>query len=115
MNDLNDLQEIVSNLVLELRRGTIILCVLSQLKNKKYGYALVETLEEKGMHIDPGTLYPLLRRLEKQELLISEWETSGSKPRKYYILTEIGENIYRMLCEEWEKMGSNINELIKGE
>ena len=79
---LSEIDGIVSNLVLELRRGTIILCVLSQLKDKKYGYSLVETLDEKGMHIDPGTLYPLLRRLEKQNLLKSEWETSGQQTAK---------------------------------
>ncbi|MDD5018753.1 MAG: PadR family transcriptional regulator [Eubacteriales bacterium] len=112
---MSDIQEIVSNLVLELRRGTIILCVLSQLMSPKYGYALVETLEKRGMHIEPGTLYPLLRRLEKQELLASEWETSGSKPRKYYVLTDTGQNVYRLLCGEWDDMADNINSMIKGE
>lgn len=74
------IQEIVTNLQQELRRGAIILCVLSQLTEPKYGYALIESLDEKGIRIEPGTLYPLLRRLEKQELLSSEWETSGTKP-----------------------------------
>ena len=112
---MNDLQVIIDSLILELRRGTIILCVLSQLESEKYGYALVETLEEKGMRIDPGTLYPLLRRLEKQELLSSEWETSGSKPRKYYVLTDTGRKIYQLLCNEWDSMAQSINHLIKGE
>ena len=90
-DNMSDYNEITSNLFLELRRGTITLCVLSQLENPKYGYSLVETLQEKGMRIEPGTLYPLLRRLEKQELLSSEWETSGSKPRKYYKLSDLAE------------------------
>ena len=108
-------KEIVNNLELELRRGTIILCVLSQLEQPKYGYALVETLEQKGMRVEPGTLYPLLRRLEKQALLTSEWETSQNKPRKYYVLTDTGRDVYGLLCEAWTNMKKNINNMIKGE
>lgn len=108
-----DIQETVASLQQELRRGTIVLCVLSQLKNPKYGYALVETLEQKGMRIEPGTLYPLLRRLEKQGLLTSEWETSGNKPRKYYLLSESGEMVYELLCKEWDDMTVNIDRLIE--
>ena len=109
----SDIQETVNNLLLELRRGTIILCVLSQLKTPKYGYALVETLGQQGVRVEPGTLYPLLRRLEKQNLLKSEWETSGNKPRKYYELCENGKEVYRLLCEEWDAMAQNINKLIR--
>jgi DNA-binding PadR family transcriptional regulator len=111
---LSDVQEIVSNLLLELRRGTIILCVLSELQTPKYGYGLVEALEKQGMRIEPGTLYPLMRRLEKQELLISQWETSGNKPRKYYILSNTGKQVYAQLCNEWATMEDSINKMIKG-
>ncbi len=111
---LSDMREIVSNLLLELRRGTIILCVLSQLQTPKYGYGLVEALEEKGMRIEPGTLYPLMRRLEKQGLLTSEWETSGSKPRKYYVLSDLGRQIYGQLCVEWAGLEEDVNKMIKG-
>ncbi len=104
--------EILDNLVQELRRGTIVLSVLSQLGKPQYGYSLVQSLEDKGLNLDPGTLYPLLRRLEKQNLLSSEWETSGNKPRKYYILSENGKNIYNLLCREWIKMTNIINEMI---
>lgn len=109
-----NVNETVDGLMLELRRGTIILSVLSQLKSPQYGYSLVETLEEKGVSIEPGTLYPLLRRLEKQELLTSEWETSGSKPRKYYVLSKQGKEVYNRLCREWEIMTKNIDTLISG-
>ncbi len=109
---MSDLKDTVANLQQELRRGSIILCVLSQLKEPKYGYALVETLEEKGIRIEPGTLYPLLRRLEKQDILTSEWETSGAKPRKYYVLNGQGKEVYRLLCGEWEDMEATINKLI---
>ena len=67
-------KDLLAGLVLELRRGTLILSVLSQMAEAKYGYALVQSLEEKGVEIDPNTLYPLLRRLEKQGLLASRRE-----------------------------------------
>jgi len=109
---MNKIDELVSGMVLELRRGTIVLSVLCQLKEPKYGYSLVQSLEEKEISIDAGTLYPLLRRLEKQELLKSEWETTGSKPRKYYIMSDLGREVYKRLCDEWEKMCSAMNKLI---
>lgn len=111
MGDLND---IVSSLVLELRRGTIVLSVLSQLEEPQYGYTLVKRLGEKGMDIDTNTLYPLLRRLEKQELLISEWETDGSKPRKYYRRTEFGNEVYDRLIMQWKDMTERMDLLLEG-
>ena len=83
-------KDLLSSLLLELRRGTLTISVLSQMKEPKYGYALVQSLEEKGITIDPNTLYPLLRRLESQGLLESKWETGGAKPRKYYQRTKYG-------------------------
>ena len=82
--------EIVSGLILEFRRGTLIMVVLAQLNKPMYGYSLVKELEGKGISIEGNTLYPLLRRLESQGLLKSEWETGAAKPRKYYIITEDG-------------------------
>jgi PadR family transcriptional regulator PadR len=108
---MSDIQEIVTNMQQELRRGAVILCVLSQLTEPRYGYALVESLEAKGIRIEPGTLYPLLRRLEKQELLTSEWETSGAKPRKYYVLSRMGEEVYRLLLKDWDELQNTINKL----
>jgi PadR family transcriptional regulator PadR len=104
-------KDIVNNLQQELRRGAIVLCVLSQLTSPKYGYALVESLQEKGIRIEPGTLYPLLRRLEKQEMLVSEWETSGAKPRKYYVLSATGREVYNLLLKDWEDLEATINKL----
>jgi DNA-binding PadR family transcriptional regulator len=109
---MSDEKDIVGGLLLELRRGMIVLGVLSQLHAPKYGYSLLQSLEEKGILIDAGTLYPLLRRLEKQELLRSEWEVSGTKPRKYYILSEMGERVYQSLCGEWVAMADNMDKLI---
>lgn len=108
----DDRQEFVQGLVSELRRGTITIGVLSQLTSPKYGYALVESLEAKGVPVEAGTLYPLLRRLEKQEVLTSEWETTGSKPRKYYVLSENGKQVYKQMCKEWIEMNDNLRQLI---
>lgn len=110
-----DKKDLLSSLILELRRGTLILSVLSQLGRPKYGYALVQALEEKGVAIDPNTLYPLLRRLEKQGLLQSEWELGESKPRKYYIRTPYGNQVYSQLKQHWLSMSVNVNKLIEEE
>ncbi|WP_251390913.1 PadR family transcriptional regulator [Mediterraneibacter agrestimuris] len=112
MGDERDLKQ---SLIQELRRGTLILSVLSQLNEKKYGYALVQNLEEQGMPIDPNTLYPLLRRLEKQGLLASEWDVGESKPRKYYSRTAYGDEIYLELRSQWRTMTESMEEMLKGE
>lgn len=108
----DNIQSVYNNLLQELRRGNIILSVLSQLLEPQYGYSLVVLLENKGISIEPGTLYPLLRRLEKQELLESNWDTDTSKPRKYYKLSESGKKIYKDLCEEWFKMATGMEEIL---
>lgn len=108
-------KDVMENLLLELRRGTLILSVLSQLKEPKYGYALVQRLEEKGVSIETNTLYPLLRRLEKQGLLLSEWEMGGSKPRKYYRRTELGNAIYQEMRRQWKKISDNMEALLEEE
>ncbi|QVK17518.1 helix-turn-helix transcriptional regulator [Mycoplasmatota bacterium] len=104
--------EIYDSLVQELRRGTIVLSVLSQLEEPQYGYSLVTLLDEKGLSIEPSTLYPLLRRLEKQKLLVSHWDTEGTKPRKYYELSELGKKVYKRLCDHWFDMVKTMNNLI---
>lgn len=103
---------LLNSLIQELRRGTIVLSVLSQLKSPQYGYSLVVLLEEKGVAVDASTLYPLLRRLEKQGLLYSSWEVESAKPRKYYQITDSGKDIYDKLCSHWMDMVKNINNLI---
>ncbi len=107
-------KDLLESLLSELRRGTLILCVLSQLGDSKYGYALVQTLEEKGIPIDANTLYPLLRRLEKQGLLCSEWDTAESKPRKYYKRTVFGDQIFDELVKQWNLLSEGMNTLIGG-
>lgn len=109
---MDDNSEIINGILLELRRGTLILCVLSQLKEPQYGYSLVQKLEEKGVPIEVGTLYPLLRRLEKQKLLESSWEVTDARPRRYYFLSPTGKEVYAKLCEEWRKLTSGMESLI---
>jgi DNA-binding PadR family transcriptional regulator len=109
---MDNVNENVDGMILELRRGTIILAVLSQLSEPQYGYSLVSTLEEKGVGVDPGTLYPLLRRLEKQELLESKWDTNDTRPRKYYLLSPAGRLAYQRLCKEWKSIVSDLDDMI---
>lgn len=99
----------------ELRRGTLTLAVLSQLRTPQYGYSLVQLLEKASVTIDQSTLYPLLRRLEKQELVTSSWDTSESRPRKYYVLSEYGLEVYEQLKTEWKKMTHELKSLLEGD
>ncbi len=109
MDSMNDL---ISSLTVELKRGTLVLLVLSQLRTQEYGYSLVQKLEEKNAPIDAGTLYPLLRRLEKQKLLVSEWDTSESRPRKFYMLSQEGKEVYARLKTEWEFLSKHLENLL---
>jgi DNA-binding PadR family transcriptional regulator len=106
---------LLNSLITELRRGTLTLAVLSQLRTPQYGYSLVQLLEQSGITIDQSTLYPLLRRLEKQELVTSSWDTSESRPRKYYVLSEYGVEIFIQLKKEWIKNSKELYGLLKGE
>lgn len=104
--------EIVSGLILEFRRGTLIMLVLSQLKEPMYGYNLVKIFEDANISIEGNTLYPLLRRLETQGLLKSEWETSAAKPRKYYVITNDGKIVFDKVKAHWLKFSKNIYKLL---
>lgn len=109
---MNDAKEQMETLIQELRRGTITIGVLSLLSAPQYGYLLVKTLRDHGFHVEPGTLYPLLRRLEKQGLLESEWDTKEGRPRKYYFLSEKGKDIYKKICDEWKCIVLSLNHLM---
>jgi DNA-binding PadR family transcriptional regulator len=94
----------IDNLILEMRRGMIVLAVLSQCDQEQYGYSLMKSLAEKGLEIDQGTLYPLLRRLETQGLLSSNWRLEDARPRRYYIVSPDGQAVMPRLIIEWESM-----------
>jgi len=107
--------DILKNLRHELRKGTLVLAVLSQLRQKHYGYSLVETLNKKGLSIDQNTLYPLLRRLDTQGLLKSTWEVVEPRPRKYYQLSDLGHKILKQLQEDFEDNYQVLNNMFKEE
>jgi DNA-binding PadR family transcriptional regulator len=89
------------NTLNELRRGMIVLAVLSQLNEEQYGYSLLKRFADLGLELDQGTLYPLLRRLESRGLLSSDWNTEGSRPRRYYVISPEGQEFLPRLKEEW--------------
>ena len=109
------MSNLLDSLTTELRRGTLTLAVLSQLRTPQYGYSLVQLLEQSRISIDQSTLYPLLRRLEKQELVTSSWDTSESRPRKYYVLSEYGTETFLQLQKEWMNISTELLNLIKGD
>ncbi len=105
--------EMYENTINELRRGVIVLAVLSQLDEEQYGYSLLKLLSKQGLEIDQGTLYPLLRRLESQGLLSSDWNTEGSRPRRYYVISPEGQELLPRLQEEWNKIVSMMEGMLK--
>jgi PadR family transcriptional regulator, regulatory protein PadR len=108
-------KSLLTSLTTELRRGTLTLAVLSQLRTPQYGYSLVQLLEKSGISMEQSTLYPLLRRLEKQELVTSSWDRSESRPRRYYVLSEYGDENLKQLKAEWEKLSGELAILLKEE
>lgn len=100
-------------LELELRRGVVVLATLSQLRTPRYGYALRQALAEHGMAIEEGTLYPLLRRLETQGVLSSEWKIEDGPPRRYYALNADGRKLLTKLTESWQGMNDAMGRLLK--
>ncbi len=105
--------EHVDRLSAELRRGLIVLVVMSQLESKEYGYSLLKKLEEKGFEITQDTLYPLLRRLENQGYLQSDWQIDEARPRRYYQLNELGVAVLNTLRRDWNVQLKVIEEIIK--
>jgi PadR family transcriptional regulator PadR len=97
---------------LELRRGVLVLAVLSQLRTPQYGYSLRQALASEGMPIEEGTLYPLLRRLESLGLLMSEWRIEDGPPRRYYTLSRDGVRHYKDLSSSWSELVKTVNRLI---
>ena len=97
---------------LELRKGVLVLAVLSQLRGAEYGYSLRQALAARDMPIEEGTLYPLLRRLEGQGLLASEWRIEDGPPRRYYRLSPAGERVYRDLKASWRGLVATMDRLL---
>jgi len=101
------------SVALELRRGALVLAVLSQLKEEQYGYSLKKLLSAGGIEIEEGTLYPLLRRLEATELLESEWRLGDGRPRRYYRISARGRVVLEELTEDWKSLSRALGRLLK--
>ena len=105
--------ELVQNMLLELRRGILSLAVLSQLSKEQYGYSLLKALSDQGMEIDQSTLYPLLRRLETQGLLQSDWRiVDEARPRRYYVISTQGKAVLTKLKREWSLMSETMKQML---
>ncbi len=104
--------ELFENLRLELRRGSLVLAVLAALRSEQYGYTLRKTLTGLGMEIDENTLYPLLRRLESQGLLSSEWREQDKRSKRFYRLSKLGEEGLAQLLEEWRKINASLEKVV---
>jgi PadR family transcriptional regulator PadR len=104
--------ESLENVVLELRRGVIVLAALSQLSAEQYGYSLLKQLSDQGLEVDQGTLYPLLRRLEAQGLLESVWKLEEARPRRYYIISAEGKKLLPKLKKEWAGIVFVMNKML---
>jgi PadR family transcriptional regulator PadR len=102
------------NLKMELRRGSLVVAVLAQLRTEQYGYTLRKALAEHGMAVDEGTLYPLLRRLESQGLLSSEWREEDKRNKRFYVLSPDGKQILKQLMAEWRNIDSSLSGIVKG-
>lgn len=106
-------QDPVQNILTELRRGMIAIAVLSQLGEEQYGYSLLKLLSEQGLNVDQGTLYPLLRRLESQGLLRSDWRImDDSRPRRYYVISPQGQAALAQLKQEWASIVATLQQML---
>ena len=107
-------EELLGGHLQELRRGTVVLACLSILKHPGYGYGLLEDLNRAGFAVEANTLYPLLRRLEKQGLLTSSWNTDEARPRKFYTTSEQGRELLDLLLQDWDDLHASIRQLNEG-
>jgi PadR family transcriptional regulator PadR len=105
--------EVFENLRMELRRGCLIVAVLAQLRSEQYGYTLRKALADDGLTIDEGTLYPLLRRLETQGLLVSQWREEDKRNKRFYRLSPEGALILKQLLGEWESINASLNRILQ--
>ena len=104
--------QLSENVILDLRRGVIVLAVLAQLGEAQYGYSLLKSLADGGLDVDQGTLYPLLRRLESQGLLESVWKIEEGRPRRYYVISANGKKQLPRLKEEWNIIVATMKKML---
>ncbi|BDU72504.1 PadR family transcriptional regulator [Mesoterricola silvestris] len=104
--------DVFENLRLELRRGSLVLAVLAELRAERYGYTLRKSLAEHGLDLDESTLYPLLRRLEAQGLLLSEWREEEKRNKRFYRLSPDGTATLALLLEEWRGISRSLTQIL---
>lgn len=105
--------DLLENLRLELRRGSLVLAVLASLREEQYGYTLRKTLSEHNLAVDENTLYPLLRRLETQGLLVSEWREENNRNKRFYRLSSEGKHMLKTLLADWRAMDASLTAIVK--
>ena len=105
--------DLYESLRLELRRGSLILGVLARMRQEHYGYTLRQALAEDGLEMEESTLYPLLRRLESQGLLVSEWREEEKRQKRFYRLSGHGEVMLIRLLEEWRRISNSLDKIIE--
>jgi PadR family transcriptional regulator PadR len=104
---------LLENLRLELRRGCLVLAVLAELRAEQYGYTLRKGLADRGLAVDEGTLYPLLRRLEAQGLLVSEWREEDKRNKRFYKISRDGKAILKQLLTDWQDIDTSLEQILK--
>jgi PadR family transcriptional regulator PadR len=109
---MGDEGELFENLRLELRRGCLIVAVLGRLREEHYGYTLRKALAELGLEIEEGALYPMLRRLESQGLLVSEWREEDRRNKRFYRLSPLGETLLARLLDEWRGLNATLERIL---
>ena len=104
--------ELFEALRLELRRGSLVMAVLARLRTEQYGYSLRVALAEDGLEMEESTLYPLLRRLESQGLLVSEWREEDRRKKRFYRLSPTGQSILTRLTVEWRAISASLDRML---
>lgn len=112
---MNEHDTIVAGHLQEVKRGSVVIASLAVLRRPHYGYSLLGILERGGIEVDGNTLYPLLRRLEKQGLLTSAWNTDDPRPRKFYHTSPLGRQVLEVLAAEWSQLGRDLQRLLQEE
>ena len=104
--------ELFESLRLELRRGSLVLAVLACLRVERYGYTLRQALAADGLEMEESTLYPLLRRLEGQGLLLSEWREEDKRRKRFYVLSPMGAGMLERLADEWRGINASLDKIL---
>ena len=104
--------DIFESMRLELRRGSLVLAVLACLREERYGYTLRQALSDDGLEIEESTLYPLLRRMESQGLLTSEWREEEKRNKRFYRLSPGGRQIFKQLLAEWKGINQSLDRIV---